>query len=427
MSKLNQIEYPRISEKLFYSQLKNGMKLVILPKKMFAEKSAMLTVNFGSIYNRFTSRKLLVEAPEGLAHFLEHKLFEGDSGQDLSLKFTDLGADVNAFTTFDKTSYYFSGTSRFMESLTLLQELVMTAHFTEESINREKKIISQEIDMYSDDPDYQSYIGILQNLFPNSSLSKDIVGTKDSISEIDCALLQRHYRQFYYPANMTLIISGDLDPQEVLDGIIEGQKSIRVNRLSRFELQALDYNPVIRSNSIAMDIVTPKLVVGYRGQKLSSEKSLMEYKIALKFLLAMLMGWTSKTYQDWYNDSKIDDSFDIEIEIQHDFSFILISMDTSEPIAMSSRVRKKIAHFLKSKDINNGHLSILKREMFGDFMQGLDSIDHLMNQFNLFLSDNENFYDVPDLIDTMTLERILEIGQEFFGTADISDFTVFPK
>lgn len=427
MSKLNKIEYPRISENLFYTQLKNGMKILIIPKQLFAEKSAMLTVNFGSFYNKFTSRKRLVEAPEGLAHFLEHKLFEGESGEDLSLKFTELGADVNAFTTFDKTSYFFSATDSFLENLKLLQELVMSASFTEESINKEKKIIAQEIDMYADDPDYQAYIGILQNLFPESSLSKDIAGTKESIASINCELLQRHYRQFYYPANMALLIAGDVNPDDVLASIEKDQKAIKANRLSRFELEPLDYNPVVKSNSITMDISTPKLVVGYRGQKLNPEVSLMEYKIALKFLLAMLMGWTSKTYQDWYNEGKIDDSFDIEIEIQHDFSFILISVDSSEPIAMSSRIRKKIELMLKSKDITELHLSILKREMYGDFIQGLDSIDHLINQFNLFFSDNENFFDLPEIIDGMTLERVLEIGQSFFTSASVSDFTVFPK
>ncbi|MGT2933629.1 EF-P 5-aminopentanol modification-associated protein YfmH [Streptococcus catagoni] len=427
MQKLTHISYGAINEELYYGKLKSGLQVYIIPKAGYNEKSAMLTVNFGSLDSQYTSRGRLISNPEGVAHFLEHKLFEDKSGGDVSLKFTSLGAEVNAFTTFDKTSYFFSTTDHFLESLNLLQDFVMTASFTEESVNKEKKIIGQEIDMYLDDPEYQSYIGALQNLFPGSNLAADIAGSRKSIDMITGDVLRRNYKQFYHPSNMALLIVGEVDVEETFQSVLQCQENHKSRRPARAKIEPLPYLPLIKSGSIAMDISTSKLVVAYRGVKFDNDFSFLEYKICLKFLLSMLFGWTSKTYQDWYGDGKVDESFDIEIEIQKDYSFVLISLDSSQPIAMSSQIRKKIEQFTKAKDINNEHLTLLKKEMYGDFLQSLDSVEQVCNQFNHFLSDGENYFDIPEIIAKVTLEEILAVGENFFGRAEVSDFTVFPK
>lgn len=196
MTQLNKITYSRVSESVYQVEFKNGFQVFFIPKPMFTEKTAMLTVHYGSLDNAFTVRNRDYTYPEGLAHFLEHKVFEDERGQDVSQRFTQFGTEVNAFTTFDKTSYFISASNHFMESLTLLQEFVMSAHFTEASVEREKKIIAQEIDMYMDDPDYQSYIGILQNLFPDTYLSRDIAGSRQSIEAITVTDLEKIINTF---------------------------------------------------------------------------------------------------------------------------------------------------------------------------------------------------------------------------------------
>lgn len=427
MSKLRRISYPSIGEDIYYSKLKNDFQVYLINKPGYSEKSAMLTVDYGSVDSLFTVRCKDYSNPKGLAHFLEHKVFEDNEGKDVSLAFTKLGADVNAFTTFEKTAYYFSASDNFKEALKLLQEFVVSAHFTAESIDKEKKIIAQEIDMYLDDPDYQSYIGILQNLFPNSDLANDIAGTKSSITEISLEILRRNYNQFYHASNMTLIVMGDINIEETFQDILASQEILKRRRPPQAKIAQLPYNPIVKTNSIDMDVITPKLVVGYRGKKLNQNFPILEYKIGLKLFLAMLFGWTSKNYQDWYNDGKIDDSFDIEIEIQHDFSFVLISLETNAPIAMSSKIRKKMERFPKSKDLNENHLVLLKKEIYGDFIQSLDSVDQLIHQFHLFLNDDVNYFDIPDILNRLSLEDILSIGFDFFNTAEVSDFTVFPK
>ncbi|GAA0058493.1 hypothetical protein ScFU53_10930 [Streptococcus canis] len=427
MTQLVKIDYPNIDETLYYGRLVNGLTVYFIKKSGYSEKMAMLTVDFGSLDNKLTVDGKLQNAPEGIAHFLEHKLFEDKAGEDISLKFTQLGAETNAFTTFEQTSYFFSTAKEFQKGLELLQSFVLSANFTDESVNRERKIIEQEIDMYQDDPDYRAYSGILQNLFPKTSLAHDIAGTKDSIQEITKRLLDTHHSYFYHPSNMSLLVVGDIDVEANFLAIKTFQETLPCPEKKMVAIEPLHYYPVVTSSSIDMEVTTAKLVVGFRGHLALDQYSLLTYRVALKLLLAMLLGWTSKTYHEWYEDGKIDDSFDIEVDIQDKFQFVLVSLDTAEPIAMSNQIRRQLTHLNHSKDLTAKHLILLKQEMYGDFIQSLDSIEHLTSQFNLYSTDKETYFDLPRIIESITLKDILAIGKAFFEKADISDFTVFPK
>lgn len=188
--------YPKIAEEVYLATLDNGMSLSIIKKKGFIEKAAFLSTNFGALDNRFYIDGKLQTYPAGIAHFLEHKLFEDDQGRDVTLDFVKLGADVNAFTTLDRTTYYFSTIDHFEESLELL--LKFTSEFTssEDTVNHEKRIIEQEINMYQDDPDYRVYLGCLQSLYPNTILGQDIAGSIDSIKKITAKDLKNNFDYF---------------------------------------------------------------------------------------------------------------------------------------------------------------------------------------------------------------------------------------
>ena len=188
--------YPKIAEEVYLATLDNGMSLSIIKKKGFIEKAAFLSTNFGALDNHFYIDGKLQTYPAGIAHFLEHKLFEDDQGRDVTLDFVKLGADVNAFTTLDRTTYYFSTIDHFEESLELL--LRFTSEFTssEDTVNHEKRIIEQEINMYQDDPDYRVYLGCLQSLYPNTILGQDIAGSIDSIKKITAKDLKNNFDYF---------------------------------------------------------------------------------------------------------------------------------------------------------------------------------------------------------------------------------------
>ena len=199
MAALKKRYYPKIAEEVYLATLDNGMSLSIIKKKGFIEKAAFLSTNFGALDNRFYIDGKLQTYPAGIAHFLEHKLFEDDQGRDVTLDFVKLGADVNAFTTLDRTTYYFSTIDHFEESLELL--LKFTSEFTssEDTVNHEKRIIEQEINMYQDDPDYRVYLGCLQSLYPNTILGQDIAGSIDSIKKITTKDLKNNFDYFYRP------------------------------------------------------------------------------------------------------------------------------------------------------------------------------------------------------------------------------------
>ncbi|PZO94996.1 MAG: insulinase family protein [Streptococcus pyogenes] len=427
MVKLTQRFFSIINEEIISAKLANGMTVQFIPKKAYSEKLAILSVAFGSLDNIFTYYRKRRSYPTGIAHFLEHKLFEDEDGKDFTLKFTEIGSDVNAFTTFDKTSFVMSTSGDFYQSLLLLLKLVNTAHFTQDSIDREKKIIAQEIDMYLDDPDFRLYSGMLGNLFPQTSLAEDIAGSKTSIEKISPEFLLENYHLFYRPSQMNMIIIGDLNPSELFSQLESFEQQFEKKRRATITRESITYHPVITTSSISMEVSFPKLAIGYRGKPLGDDISLLTYKLALRLLLNMLFGWTSKTYQAWYEEGKVDDSFTVEIEVQQEFIFLMITLDSNQPIAMSSNIRKKIKHYQRAEDVNEQHLELVKKELYGDFIQSLDNIEELGSQFNLYFSEDESYYDLPSVLQSLTLKHVIAAGEHFFKNAETSDFTVFPK
>ncbi len=428
MSQIVKHQFPRIDEEISYIHLENGLRLIIIPKHGFKETTCMLTSHFGSLDTTFTDSDGQVKKyPEGIAHFLEHKLFELANNKDAAILFTNLGADANAYTGFDKTSFFFSTTESISESLDLLQEFLSETHFDEDSIQKEKEIIGQEIDMYQDESDYRLYQGILSNLYPETPLAEDIAGTKESIQQITVEDLRENHRYFYHPRNMTLLVVGDIDEDLILQQVEKTQKRLKTVTVGPVTRKKLNTLPVLKTQSIRMDVAQPKLAVGYRGEEPTSDMSLLRQKIALRLLFAMLLGWTSETYQTWYEGGHIDDSFDIEIEVQPNFQFIIFSADTLEPIAMSNKIRQLIKKLDKSSDINKKHFELVKKELYGDFMRSLNSVNHLASQFMTYLTDTENYFDIPQILEHLSLTDTVEIGKQFLATAEVSDFTIFPK
>ena len=210
--------YPAVKEMVYRTRLANGLTVALLPKKEFKEVYGSVTVQFGSVDTLVTEVDGGVKQyPAGIAHFLEHKLFEREDSSDLMSAFTSLGADSNAFTSFTKTNYLFSATDHFLENLDLLDELVTSAHFTEDSIFREQDIIQQEREMYQDDPDSCLFFSTLANLYTGTPLATDIVGSEESISQINLTKLQENFTKFYKHVNMSLFLVGNFDVEQVQD------------------------------------------------------------------------------------------------------------------------------------------------------------------------------------------------------------------
>ena len=429
MTELKEQIFSEINEKIYSAELENGLKVFLIPKQDFQESCGMMIVNFGSLDTKFTHDGQSKEYNEGIAHFLEHKLFELEDGQDVAELFTNAGANSNAFTTFDKTCYYFSAVDNLEENVTLLQQFISETSFTEASITREKDIIGQEIDMYQDDADYRLYQGILENLYPNTALAQDIAGTQESIENISVADLKENHNIFYSPQEMTLLLVGNFDKDLLFNQIKKEQKE-KASKKHVVKRQSLVYEQVVPKKNIQMDVTQPKLAIGYRGAQLPKGTSSLRQELALRLFFTMLLGWTSKRYQQLYESGQIDDSFDFEIEVCPDFQFLIISLDTLEPIAMANNICQylnKVSQSSNLDDLSEEHFEIVKKELYGDFFKSLDSIDNLSAQFINHLSANETYLDVPKILATLDFAEVLKIGNDFLAHADATEFTILPK
>ena len=416
--------YPAVKETVYQTRLSNGLTVSLLPKKQFNEVYGVVTVRFGSVDTCFTlSEKGLQSYPAGIAHFLEHKLFERENAEDLMESFTRLGADSNAFTSFTKTSYLFSTIDHLSENLNLLEELVTVAHFTEESVEREREIIQQEREMYQDDPDSRLFFATLANLYPDTPLATDIVGSEKSINNIQLNDLKNNFTAFYKPVNMSLFLVGNFDVDTVEKYF--SQKKLRnleemVVRKEKLTLQA-----VKETDSLRMEVSSPKLAVGIRGAGEVAEEDCYRYNILLKLLFTMMFGWTSERFQKLYETGKLDASLSLEVEVNSRFHFVMLTMETKEPVSLSHQFRKAIRNFTKDSDLTEEHLDLVKSEMFGEFFSSMNSLEFIATQYEP-VDRGETIFDLPKILQEITLDDVLEAGHRLIDDGDLVDFTIFP-
>ena len=416
--------YPAVKETVYKAQLSNGLTVSLLPKQDFNEVYGIVTVQFGSVDATYTSLgKGLRHHPAGIAHFLEHKLFERENSEDIMATFTRLGADSNAFTSFTKTSYLFSTIDHLLENLDLLDELVGDVHFTEESVLREQAIIQQEREMYQDDPDSRLFFATLANLYPDTPLATDIVGSEKSISEIQVSNLKENFTEFYKPVNMSLFLVGNIDLEVVEEYFSKKEKKT----LEQFIVtkEKLPLQPVKQTDSLRMEVSSPKLAVAIRGNGQITEAESYRYNILLKLLFTMMFGWTSDRFQKLYETGKLDASLSLEVEVNSRFHFVILTMETKEPVSLSHQFRKAIRNFTKDSDLTEEHLDLVKSEMFGEFFSSMNSLEFIATQYEP-VDRGETILDLPKILQEITLDDVLEAGHRLIDDGDLVDFTIFP-
>ena len=415
--------YPAVKETLYQAKLENGLTVSLLPKNDFNEVYGVVTVYVGSVDTEFTARDRKKKTyPKGIAHFLEHKLFERENSEDIMAAFTKLGADSNAFTSFTNTSYLFSTSENVAECLDLLDELVTSFNITEESVEREKDIIQQEREMYQDDPDSCLFFKTLANLYPETPLASDIVGTEDSIEDISLENLRDNFDEFYTPVNSQIFLVGNFDLELIQNYF--SQKDVG-GCIVQNPKEPIALNPVKKVESIRMDVASPKLAIGVRTNSDMGHQDCYRYSVLLRALFTMMFGWTSKRFQSLYETGKLDSSLSLEVEINRRFNFLMLTMDTKEPVSISHQFRKAIQSFVTDADISEEHLDLIKSEIYGEFIHSMNSLEFIATQYQSH-SDETTLFDLPKIIQEMTLDDVLEVGHHFIDNSEIVEFTIFP-
>ena len=415
--------YPAVKETLYQAKLENGLTVTLLPKNGFNEVYGVVTVQVGSVDTEFTARDGKRKTyPKGIAHFLEHKLFERENSEDIMAAFTELGADSNAFTSFTSTSYLFSTSDHVTECLDLLDELVTSFNITEESVEREKDIIQQEREMYQDDPDSCLFFKTLANLYPETPLASDIVGTEDSIEDISLEDLRDNFDEFYTPVNSQIFLVGNFDLELIQNYFL--QKDVG-GCIVQNPKEPIALHPVKKVESIRMDVASPKLAIGVRTNSDMGHQDCYRYSVLLRALFTMMFGWTSKRFQSLYETGKLDSSLSLEVEINRRFNFLMLTMDTKEPVAISHQFRKAIQNFATDSDVSEEHLDLIKSEIYGEFIHSMNSLEFIATQYQSH-SDETTLFDLPKIIQEMTLDDVLEVGHHFIDNSEIVEFTIFP-
>ena len=415
--------YPAVKETLYQAKLENGLTVSLLPKNDFNEVYGVVTVYVGSVDTEFTARDRKKKTyPKGIAHFLEHKLFERENSEDIMAAFTKLGADSNAFTSFTNTSYLFSTSDNVAECLDLLDELVTSFNITEESVEREKDIIQQEREMYQDDPDSCLFFKTLANLYPETPLASDIVGTEDSIEDISLENLRDNFDEFYTPVNSQIFLVGNFDLELVQNYFLKKDVGGCIVQNPK---KPIALHPVKKVESIRMDVASPKLAIGVRTNSDMGHQDCYRYSVLLRALFTMMFGWTSKRFQSLYETGKLDSSLSLEVEINRRFNFLMLTMDTKEPVSISHQFRKAIQNFATDSDVSEEHLDLIKSEIYGEFIHSMNSLEFIATQYQSH-SDETTLFDLPKIIQEMTLDDVLEVGHHFIDNSEIVEFTIFP-
>ncbi len=418
--------YEHLDETVYSETLPNGLKVVVVPKNDYDKTFAIMTTRYGGIDNRFIpyDKDEFVEYPKGIAHFLEHKLFEMEDGVDASLYLTKLGASCNAFTAFDRTSYLFSTTSNVNECVKYLLDFVQKPYFTEENIKKECGIIEQEIKMYLDDPDSKLFWGTLKNLYKNNFVSTDLVGSVESINKITKEMLYSCYNTFYHPSNMQIFIIGNVN-LDVFDVIRENQAAktfLPIKEIKR-EYVFDEFCDHIKERIEYMDVMMPKLSLGIRFNKIFDNPQLIDLKISL--LSNILIGESSDLRLELMEKGLINDTFGYYSDFNESASYYILSGDSDNPDELYNELEKFVKNIPNMK-IDEKLFEGAKRNLIGQYIYILNSLEGTANNYTTCDFSGNNLYTMIDVIKSFDISVLDEI-KDLFKNVIITKFEIFPN
>jgi len=421
---------PLLKEQLYTERLDNGLTVAVLVKPGFKQATARVATRYGSIDSRFVNpqTKQQVQVPDGIAHFLEHKLFEKEDG-DVSERFAEMGAEVNAYTTHTHTVYYFTTTDRFTECFDLLLNFVQQPHFTEESVAKEQGIIAQEIRMYLDDAGWRSSANLMEALYQLHPVRIDIAGTVDSISKIDKDLLYLCHRIFYHPSNMVVFVAGDVDPEAV----VRQTKAAFAQRQypSQAEIERLmpEEPAAIAERRRMQELVVsqPILRLGFKETETGlTGKALLERDLTTSLVLDVIAGKGSDLYTRLYEGGLIDQRFGFEHVPEVSFSYTYLTGPTPDPAQLEARLLAGLQEAqqagLAAEDFERA-----RRKLMGRVVNLMNDLDGLAYLFIDGYFKDVSLFDMLPLLQSMTLDAANQRLRTHFNPEQAAASIIYPK
>jgi len=422
----------KLGDKAYVYKHKSGLTAYILPKPGYSRKHAAFAANFGSIDVKFKTQvnEDIIEVPDGVAHFLEHKLFEQENGSIME-DFAKYGASPNAYTGFSNTVYLFSCTANFNECLKLLLNFVQKPYFTNEGIEKEKSIISQEILMKQDEPEWIIYFNLLKSLFPNHPVSRDIAGSRESISYIDRDLLYKCYNSFYHPSNMVLVIVGDCNPEEVfsivteeMDTITQAVKPVEFVRLN----EKTGWVSENRNEEKEMAVSNPLFQLGIRDKMPDlaiTDKDKLLRQVTLNILLDLIVGRSSRLYNDLYSEGLVNGPVDFDCNSERTYAFTVLAGESSYPKQFKERVEKEILD-IKKNGISEENFKRLRNSWYGKLVRTFNSVESISYSFISVYFKGVTLFDYFDVYDKISLKYANDLFREHFDPDSMALSVVRP-
>ncbi|MEH7122722.1 pitrilysin family protein [Bacillus sp. JJ1773] len=428
---MEKITFEQLKEELFFEKLENGLDVYILPKEGFNKTYATFTTKYGSIDNHFLpqGKNEYVKVPDGIAHFLEHKLFEKEDG-DVFQQFSRQGASANAFTSFTRTAYLFSSTSNVEQNLETLIDFVQYPYFTEQTVEKEKGIIGQEITMYDDNPDWRLYYGLIENMYQQHPVKIDIAGTIETISHITKDLLYECYHTFYHPSNMLLFIVGPVTPDNIMKQIKDNQASKDYKELPEINRKFEEEPEQVakKKQVLQMNVQTSKCLVGIKAKNVNkSGQELLKTELCLNVMLDIMFGKSSDHYSTLYNQGLIDDTFSFDYTQEKSFGFAMVGGDTNDPEKLAESLKNILLKMKEKGAISEASLERTKKKKIGAFLRAINSPEYIANQFTRYAFNEMNLFDVVATLEAIKIEDIESIASDFISEDRFSVCQVVPK
>lgn len=419
-------EYPLLDERLYRRRLPNGLQVIVCPKPGFQRKVAYFMTSYGSIHTKFTLDGVKYETPEGVAHYLEHKMFDLPD-RDVSGEFAALGANTNAFTSYDSTAYYFSCTEHFEQCLELLLTFVSTPYFTEESVEKERGIIAQEILMYNDAPDSRVFEDMMGLLYQHHPARHPIAGTVESIEAITPEILYLCHEAFYNPANMVLCVVGDVDAQrvaETAERILP--REYRPAAIPDFGPEEKPV-PVELFSTRQMDVAMPSFQLGFKC-KLPGVlgEDFARWELAGELASEVLFGESSELYLRLYEDGLIDSSFGGGLDTIDGLAMLVCGGDSNDPELTWEKIAGQVQVIL-DRGIDEAAFARMKKSMMGRRVKDLDSFESTCFRLCAYYFDQYDYFRFPELFRQVKREEVLDFLRENVRTQYSAMSVVLPR
>ena len=397
-------DYSALGETLFRQELPNGLTVFVVPRSGFTKKLAYYVTDFGSIHTDFRLDGEEYHVPAGIAHFLEHKMFELPD-RDVTAEFAALGGNVNAFTSYDMTAYYVSCTEHFSENLRLLLEFVSTPYFPAESVQREMGIIDQEIGMNADAPDSRIFEQLTEVMYRNHPLRVPILGTSESIRRITPETLHACHRAFYTPGNMILCVIGDVDPAEVvaLARQVLGEEPRPVGEKIRNWDEEMTCAGIIKAK---MEVAMPTFLLGFKREATGTGDEAIRQEIIGDLACEALFGESSALYAKLYREGLIDGSFGGGFETVDGGALITCGGDSEDPEAIHHAILER-ARALVAEGIPEHDFHRLKRSAMGRRVRDLDSFDSTCFRLCAYHLSGFDYFRFPGIYADITAAEVL--------------------